>query len=149
MPVVKCLQWHWETIAVGPHMSATAVWHAQIGAESGRCRRNEVIYFSRRIREDFTEEVAAYGFVGPLRVNDSFKSPLYILLLAACFRVQSSEMSRCWRLRALAHNIERSKKDWGLGSQILLTSPLSPQWGPKANRNLSFKEWTLIVKVSL
>lgn len=81
----------------------------QTGAKGSRCEREEVIYFSRKIREDFTEEVAEYELVGPLRVNiPLLNTPLCALFSAPCFRAQLSvsEMSRSWRTNQLEGTAE-------------------------------------------
>lgn len=64
-------------------MVMPVVVHHGTGGRGWQVREGQSDYFSMRIREDFSEEVAAYGFVGPVRVVFIMKAPLCILPSAA------------------------------------------------------------------
>lgn len=75
-------------MALGDYRKEDPIWvsHAKAvwSALSDRGRGWQVRE-GRRIREDFLEEVAAYGFVGRLRVNNALLNPLCIF----CFMLHA------------------------------------------------------------
>lgn len=85
-PKCSCLllgvqPWCWENTEMGVPYESIGHTHAVqgallTGAKGGRLGGNKFFFFRRRIREDFTEEVAARGLARPL-----LKSPWFFRFL--------------------------------------------------------------------